>query len=219
MSTIHWCISALFFIKNWETSVSSFVWQHLTASICEVCIHTLFCLDLSCRITQTAVKHKWIFWHSLTCASTHKHTHPSSYSTYSPRAPWQISVRVAPPTMNWGLFDSSCKHYASKYTSAKVWYSPCQPNNTLYTSLHINHIIKHLHHTPARWTQCLCLWYMRCKQVHTYIEQVGYCQFANENIVWVWQWYTGWDKYNTPWWFNEEITLLAACMKKLNILN
>jgi len=141
------------------------------------------------------VKHKWIFWHSLSCASMHKHTHPGPYSAYSPRAPWQISVRVAPPTINWGLFDSSCKHYASKYTSAKVWYSPCQPNNTLYTWLHINHM---------QFLSLIC-----DMQTSLYIQYTGYYQFACENIVWVLTWDTQAE---------TNITLLDDSMKKLYYL-
>lgn len=51
------------------------------------------------------------------------HTPPPSLKAnrtlpgYSPRPPWQMSVRVAPPTMNWGLEHNSWKQLGTKHES------------------------------------------------------------------------------------------------------
>jgi hypothetical protein len=58
--------------------------------------------------------HRTCSWHSTACSRPH----------YLPRAPWQMSVRVAPPIMNWGSAQISWKQthraWSARWPGASV---------------------------------------------------------------------------------------------------
>ena len=68
---------------------------------------------------MSTVKSNSVIW----CYSSHTHLpSPKTNRTLpsdSPRAPWQMSVRVAPPTINWGLGHNSWKQSGTKHKSQR----------------------------------------------------------------------------------------------------
>lgn len=71
----------------------------------------------------------------------------NSEALYVPSSPWQTSVRVAPPTINWGLAHNSWKDTISKFASpSPVWKVPfsCSLFQYSKTTKHFQHFFKNI---------------------------------------------------------------------------
>lgn len=71
----------------------------------------------------------------------------NSEALYVPSSPWQTSVRVAPPTINWGLAHNSWKDTISKFASPSlVWKVPfsCSLFQYSKTTKHFQHFFKNI---------------------------------------------------------------------------
>ena len=83
------------------------------------------------------------------------HTHlPSpkpnrTLPSYSPTIPWQMSVHVAPPTINWGLGHNSWKQLGAKHKSQDVqWWWQQEWKNLIVPKIRGRDLGEHLLHTP-----------------------------------------------------------------------